>query len=262
MKDPTYSASHLANIVRLTQQLCIVQYWGESDVRWHYRDPSEFLESTLEELRLTPTNFRTLLYVDGIPEAKSIWDAQCVEFEKVALPENFSQIFEVNPIFEVMFPRTKTAMNMLSMLEDILAFSATISADFVLYKQFRRYLTTAQQQLPGMVEMAKAYDKSGTIPQRLTWDDLWEQAAVKKRLSSNAAYDQIIDLFTTTDMKGYRRDERFANLIDDAIHCFYAAHAAYFITLDKRCADKAKVVYKQLGIVTKVLTPAELVSLL
>ncbi|WP_235526197.1 hypothetical protein, partial [Pedobacter sp. Leaf216] len=92
-------------------------------------------------------------------------------------------------------------------------------------------------------------------PKYLTWDELWEHASPKFKDSANLDYDKIMKLFTTTDLKGYRQDERFANMIDDALHCFYAAHCDYFITIDKRCADKARLVYEKLGISTAVYSP-------
>lgn len=97
------------------------------------------------------------------------------------------------------------------------------------------------------------------IPKFLTWDELWKMADPGYKESSNPVYDKIMNLFTTTDLKGYRQDEKFANLIDDALHCFYGAHCHYFVTLDGRCYDKAKIVYEKLKITTLVLKPEELV---
>jgi len=88
-------------------------------------------------------------------------------------------------------------------------------------------------------------------------DDLWDKLEPNFKPSANAYYDKVMGLFTTTDLKGYRQDNKFANLLDDALHCFYAAHCQYFITIDKRCYDKAKLVYGKLKINCKVFTPVE-----
>src|SRR5438874_2288322 len=44
-KNPSFTEQHLGTITALTRDLVIVLYWGEQKVRWHYRDPKEFLES-------------------------------------------------------------------------------------------------------------------------------------------------------------------------------------------------------------------------
>ena len=146
---------------------------------------------------------------------------------------------------------------MLALCEDILSFSMLIKTDYALYKNFRKYLTGAQQKFPTLANINKATQQISSRPASLTWDELWEKAMPAFKPAPNQAYDRIVHLFTTTDLKGYRADERFANLIDDALHSFYAAHCGYFITLDKRCADKAQKVYETLKIPTQVLDPQE-----
>jgi hypothetical protein len=69
-----------------------------------------------------------------------------------------------------------------------------------------------------------------------------------------------MSLFTKTDLKGYSSDERFANMIDDGLHCFYVAHCDYFVTIDRRCSDKSKRVYKTLKISTEVMNPDEFIN--
>jgi hypothetical protein len=250
VKNPAFTPGHLENISHLTKQLCLTQYWDEKIARWHYRDPAGFLEQVIEES--PPVNFRTLLYSDLAPETKSLWDAQCQLFENTPLPEKFREIFNIDPIFHSLFPRSEKNMNMLAMCEDILAFSNAIKTDYALYKSFRKYLTSMQHKFHQLAKTAAAAQETGGSPLYLTWDQLWEQATPKFKPLANAMYGQIVDLFTTTDLKGYRQDERFANLIDDALHAFYGAHCDYFLTLDKRCADKAVSVYKKLLIDTKV----------
>ncbi len=61
-------------------------------------------------------------------------------------------------------------------------------------------------------------------------------------------------------MKGYQPDERFSNLIDDALHTFYGAHCDYFVTMDKRCLAKAKKIYGDLKIASKAVSLSEFVS--
>jgi hypothetical protein len=258
-KDPSYTPGHLANTSRLTGNLCLTQYWGEPRARWHFRDPREFLESCIQDNDDMPTTFAGLLAsISGDELGITLVNLQTRLFKMMPVPEAFKQIYTFNPIFNSIYPRTKTEMNIFAMCEDIYCFSNQIRNDYALYKNFRKFLTESKQKFPQYKKLfASAEANLSKKPAYLSWDELWDFSAPKFKDSTNLDYDKIMKLFTTTDLKGYRQDERFANMIDDALHCFYAAHCDYFITLDARCADKSKLVYEKLKISTKVFSPSE-----
>jgi hypothetical protein len=257
-KDPSYTPGHLLNITRLTNNLCLTQYWGEQQVRWHIRDPKEYLEATIEEQDTTATSFSTLFSSFDSPIITAANELRNTVFKLTRVPEAFKKIYTLNPIFNSIYPRTKVDMNLLALCEDIFEFSRKIKTDYTLYKNYRKFMNDSKTKFPEYIKMFNNME-TGVIgkPKYLTWDEMWDDVSPNTSTSSNAKYDQIIRLFTTTDLKGYRQDERFANLIDDALHCFYAAHCKYFITLDARCYDKAKLVYNKLDIETIVFTPTE-----
>jgi hypothetical protein len=264
LKNPDFTEGHLKTIERLTQNLCIVQYWSEQKVKWHYREPKEFLDSTLEETDMTAGSFAELLYMDGEPLVNSLWDLQKTVMRIKRVDESFKEIYKLDPVFNQIFPRTKTEMNQLSLCEDLFQFSFRIKIDFALYRNFQKFLTQMRLKMPQYQKMiTKTQQKVIGKPHYLDWDKLVDESAVQfKNTSPNAAYDKIINLFTSTDLKGYSQDERFANMIDDALHCFYGAHCQYFVTNDKRCSDKAKKVYEKLKLPSFVVTPAEFYSIL
>ena len=262
LKNPAYTDDHLHTINLLTAQLCIVQYWGEQKVRWHYRNPQEFLDSTLEESDITAKSFSDLLYMDGEPLLNSLWDIQKQLLRMMPVDASFQEIYKVDAIFKSIFPRTKTEMNRLALCEDIFDFSSRIKTDYVLYRHFQKFLTQLRMKLPQYQKLySNAQQKVIGKPEYLSWDKMVDRAmADSKYKSRNGAYDKIFNLFTTIDLKGYSSDERFANLIDDALHCFYAAHCDYFVTIDRRCSDKAKKVFEQLKLDSKVVTPSEFIT--
>lgn len=264
LKNPAYTDEHIQTINLLTGQLCIVQYWSEQKVRWHYRNPQEFLDSTLDESDITAQSFSDLLYMDGEPLLNSLWDIQKRLLQIQPVDMKFQEIFKVDPIFKSIFPRTKSEMNVLSLCEDLFAFSSRIKTDYVLYRHFQKFLTQLRLKLPQYQKMySNAQQKVIGKPEYLSWDKIVDQAmAGSKYKSPNGAYDRIFNLFTSIDLKGYSSDERFANLIDDALHCFYAAHCDYFVTIDRRCSDKARKVYEQLKLNSKVVTPSEFIALI
>lgn len=262
-KDQQYTKGHLDNIRRLTAGLCITQYWGEKKAKWHLRDPEEFLNATIEDNDGISPSFAELLVVDDDPVLSLLKETQLDLLKLQPVAPAFAKIYATNPIFYSMYPRTKNEMNMLALCEDIYSFSFKIKHDFTLYKQFRKFLNETRLKFPEYAKLINETEQKVTDPPKyLSWDSMWEtlELSTKSKTSHNPDYDKIVSLFTTTDLKGYRQDERFANLIDDALHCYYAGHCDYFITLDKRCYDKAKLVFDKLEITTKVFLPDEFVA--
>jgi len=251
VKDKSFTPGHLANISRLTKDLCLTQYWGEKDVRWHHREPAGFLDQIIEGR--PPTSFRSLMKTEDLPEVNALVDERNRRLENTPLPEKFSEAYKTDPIFSAIFPKSKAAPNYLSLMEDIFDLSFAMKTDYTLYKSLRKFITTAQQKYPQLAKTTGPMIQDIDGPKYLAWDEAWEKTKPNFKPSSNPSYDKVVDLFTTTDLKGYRQDERFANLIDDALHAFYASHCEYFLTIDKRCADKARKVFETLKLPTKVM---------
>jgi hypothetical protein len=255
-KDPSFTPGHLTNISALTQNLCITHYWGEPQTRWHYRDPGSFLEATLEEHEYTSPGFSSLFASIDEPLVQMAFELQKTVLRLKPMPVTWQQIYAVDPIFNLMYSLTKVEMNLLAFCEDLYAFAIRIKTDFALYKQHKKMMINLKNKFPTLIKLVNNADNNVIgKPAYLNWDDAWDDMATKFKSYKNAQADKILGLFTTTNMKGYRQDERFANMIDDALHCYYASHCGHFLSLDKRCADKAKLVFNKLKISTKVAEP-------
>lgn len=263
IKNPHYTAVDLGFIKSITNELCIVQYWGKDHAIWHRRDPLEFFESAKDEKQISNKSFSQLVSTNGeFPLVDKGWELQIETMELITLPKEFKSIYKESPIFNIMFPNSKERNSMLALCEDIHNFSFKIQEDNELYKTFRKYLTQAQTKYPQQRKLIQSV-KSPYVdfqPKYLTWDGLFDVMTPKFNTSSNANYNKIVGLFTSTDLKGYQKDERLSNMLDDALHTFYAAHCDCFITNDKRCIAKAKLVYEKLGIGTTVFNPTEFIT--
>ncbi|MBN8674517.1 MAG: hypothetical protein J0L56_10300 [Chitinophagales bacterium] len=263
LKNPEFANKHLQTITLLTGNLCMVQYWGIPKVKWHYRDPQEFLDSTLDESNAMAKSFSELLYIDDEPFLNALWDVQKSLLRLQRLDDSFKDLYKTDPIFNSIFPRTKIEMNKLALCEDLFQFSSRIKTDYVLYKSFQKFLNQIRLKFPQHQKLLMKNQQIIGKPAYLTWDNMVDKAYEQTKVATkNAAYDRILGQFTSTDIKGYSADERFANMIDDGLHCFYAAHCDYFITIDKRCADKSKRTYQTLKIQCKVVSPEEFVTIL
>jgi hypothetical protein len=256
LKNPDYTPGHLENITTLTKNLCIAQYWGETRPRWHYRDPGTFLNSTLEEQQDTSPDFSSLYDSLDEPLLSASFEIRKTLLRLRPMPPAFQQIYQIDPVFNIMYPRTKIEMNMLAFCDDLYTFAQKIKTDFALYNQHKKMMINLKNRYPQLRKtITNTEQQLIGQPEYLKWDDVWEDLGKKFNASYNPQANQVMGLFTTTDLKGYRQDERFANMIDDSLHCFYAAHCDHFLTLDQRCFDKTILVYNKLKIATKVTTP-------
>jgi hypothetical protein len=258
-KSSAYISRHLETIERLTKNLCIIQFWGNNQATWLYRDIEEFFNSALEDKEVTLRPFTELMDWDETGLAKSYYELLSV----IPVPLSFKEIYNANPIFNLIFPRTKTKMNVLAMCEDLYDFSNNLKKDYSLYKSLRSFYNTGRAKLIKQHKLLTVIDKSmSELPAYLNHDAVWEKYAPKIKSSNNPAYQTIINTYFKIDFKGYKSDEKFPNLSDDALHVFYGAHCDYFVTLDDNCHYKAAETYHKLGITTIAAKPTELLSYL
>lgn len=266
-KNPDFINGHLDIIEELTQNLCITQYWGNKQSTWHYRSPHEYFYTALDDNGFLPDSFAELLPTydgeDGLPErlvnsANGLTTSLIQLYEAMPLPEGFSEIYKANPIFHVMFPRCKTEKNMLSMLDDLYAFSRILNTDYTIYKSLKKYINQARMRMIKNQEIFKQVDNSTSeTPKQFLLDDSWEKYMPESKGSENKAYNKIMDEYFKLDMKGFKSDSQFPNMIDDSLHTFYGAHCTIFVSTDDKCRYKASEVYKKLKIQTLVMSPNE-----
>jgi hypothetical protein len=277
LKNPTFVKGHLNNICRITKNLCIVQYWKRDHALIHTRDVNEFFEESCKEINWMPTTFSGLmeysigLMLEDIDDVEiEEADRRLIEnniqiirnsvaaWEKMPLEKEFSDLFEVDPVFEIIYPRSKERMNYLALFDDVLDLNNKMTKDYSIYKSLKKYINAGRGYFENNPELIKQIDDD--VPKRLTFDETLEANLPKNKASQNVLYDQITDKFYRQDLKGHHSDEKFANMIDDGLHTFYAAHFDYFLTIDSKCQYKAAAVYKELGIGTHVLSPKDFLN--
>ncbi|MDF2454088.1 MAG: hypothetical protein K0R51_81 [Cytophagaceae bacterium] len=253
-KNPGFISQHLATLKRLTKNLAVVQYWGDKQTTWHYRDVEEFFQSSLDDIETSTGSFSELLGWDQT----GLWSVQLSLFRMQKLPEQFKELYRANPIFNKIFPKSKIEPNMLSLCEDLYDFSINAKKDYSLYKSLRNYVNQSRLKFKQQPQLFRGLDKSmAGIPSHLNYDKVWEEYSAKSKTSYNPIYQKITDTYCKIDFKGYKSDDKFSNLIDDSLHVFYAGHCEYFITIDDKCHYKANETYKELKISTIAIKPIE-----
>ena len=255
-KNPSYIEKHLDNIEKLTKNFCICQYWGDANVRWHYRNIKEFFEEKKSDWKFETDSFSELFEDD--PVKKNLLDF----FKTLPLPDNFRQGYK-EPIFGIMYPLSKVYNNYYSLMEDLYNFQTRIKSDYSLYKSFKIYLLQSVQKLNDNREVLKTINSNfQKLPKHLQVIDLANEYSPKNKTSENNQYSKIINLFFKYDLNGYKTDGNFNNMFDDALHSFYGSQCDFFITNDERCRFKAEKTYIKLGIKTKVIKSEQIPEIL
>lgn len=255
--NPIFIPDHLETLKRLTNNLCVVQYWGKDQTLWHYRDVYEFFNSALEDKKGTAKSFTELL---NYPEAEELWKSMINRMRATPVMSNFKELYNQSSVFKLMFPRTKTEMTMLSFCEDLYDFAISEKKDYSIYKSLRSYANQAKAKLKNPQKFLKGIDEGITDPTYLNYDEAWDKYTPKTQITGNPAYQRITDTYCKIDFQGYKSDDKFSNLIDDSLHVFYGAHCDYFVTIDDKCHYKATETYHKLGISTKAMKPTEFLS--
>ena len=153
--NPVYIPQHLNTIRRLTNNLCIVQYWGDTQTTWHHRDIDEFFHSALNEKDRISGSFLELMDCDETGLMRKTIEM----YRFISVPSNFKEIYKASPIFNLMFPQTKSEMNMLALMEDIYNFSNNAKKDYSLYKSLKKYIIQSKTKLKQQKDLFKGIDK-------------------------------------------------------------------------------------------------------
>ena len=255
-KNPNFIEGHLSIIEEITQNLCLCQYWGKKQAIWHYRSVRDFFDEIQKEKSHEVERFEELGSFMG-----RINDLQNELLRLQPVPKEFKKIYSEDPIFNIIYPRTKNEMNLLALSADIYNFSILITKDYYLYKSLRRFLLTSIRKLKKHQKVIKVIQSQNLeIPNYLNIDEVLDHFQKNQKQSTkNETFNKLFDTFFRFDIKGYKADSHFNNMVDDGLHTFYAAHCDIFITNDERCKFKAISTYNKMNIQTQVFNSYEFV---
>ncbi|MCC5937541.1 MAG: hypothetical protein JJU34_09675 [Lunatimonas sp.] len=251
-KNPNYIEGHIENIERLTRNLCICQYWGRKEITWHFREIREFFNEKQSEWEFEASSFLDLINFEDFGDLNPL-----EMFKLIPLPIEWKLAYSQDPMFGIMYPKSRTENNYLALMEDIYDFQSKLKSDYSLYKTFKAYLIRSMSKLQSNKEMLKTIQSNfKDLPKHL---DIFEISNLyEPKSSENPIYQKVVETFYKYDLKGYKSDGNFNNMFDDSLHTFYAAHCEFFITNDDRCKYKAEKTYERLGLETVVIKADQL----
>lgn len=249
---------HLQTISRITNNLCLIQYANNEDVSLFQKNVIEFFQESVAENtdESMPESAEEILsFINNLsPEEMEGIDTHAIKSIKEYFDSHMNQetiaMLESNPIFSLMFPSASKNPSPEAMFNDMLSLSNKMERPKGVYNQLK-------QSIVGGIQKVQSKKIKNILPKGFNINESLRKHMPHIETTKNPWFDKITNEYALVNFKGYKSDEKFANMLDDSKHVFYGAYCKYFITLDDKCHYKANEVYKKLNIGTKALKPCE-----
>ncbi len=251
----------------ITQNVCLSQYWNEENSKWHIRNPNEYFESLLED-----EEENSLISIESITSSLSEYGMGNIFEIYKSIPHNinFEQFGDTNIPFLSFLKRARKENNIYAVIEDVFEIFNEIKNNPSGYNELRSSFTDNIKLDPNVNNVSNVIELlDKTMPKTMINKSFTELYVENDRTetSKNKDYSKVTGIFMQLDFVGFGSDKlneknKYDNLFNDALHCFYGAHCDIFITSDKKTIKKTKAVYQSEGINTLVLKPKEFIEFL
>jgi hypothetical protein len=249
----------------VTQNICLSQYWNEENSIWHFRNPNEYFESLIEDEKEN-----SIISIESITEIFSKYGMGNIFEMYKLIPHNinFKQC-EVSKIpFVSLLKKAKVENSIYAVMEDFFEITNEIKNNPSFYNELRSYFTSYIKLDPNVNNVENVIELlDKTMPKTMLNKSFTELYIENNKIESskNKDFSKITGMFMQLDFIGFSSDKlneknKYDNLFNDALHCFYGAHCDIFITSDKKMIKKTKALYKSLEINTLVLTPRQFIE--
>lgn len=176
-------------------------------------------------------------------------------------------------LFEMMLPDLPKMPTLGDVVDSGMAFVNKMLADKDFYKSYRSSIRTSGFSLNPNAGNWKANEVIPNISARMkelgidkSFEDFVLMGLGDK--SNVDAFKHFIAAYNMLDLIGYKSDKlpKATNAMNsvntDAQHAYFAAFCDYLITQDSHLASKARALYHEFGVSTKVISPKEDISVL
>ncbi|MBY8962846.1 hypothetical protein KJK34_08805 [Flavobacterium sp. D11R37] len=256
-KNSERTIKHLDNIKFLSNDLCIVNYWGDLGVTWHYRDILEFFETSLQESDLMDQTFEEFL---DNAEFGSFMKLSVTPLKLQFLPKEFISSIESEPILKMIYPKTCDEQTVYALCKDLFHLNTLLTKDYSLFKKLKQYINNHRLKWKKEEKYFKFTEKLHEKPKSLQFNDSLDLYIERSQSAANPIRQNVLTSYFRKNFEGFKADEVYLNSIDDALHTYYASHCDFFLTNDDKCMFKAEATFNDLKINTKVMTPKSFIE--
>lgn len=249
----------------LTRNICLVQYWNEENAIWQTRDPFDFFNSIVMDNSSNFNSWDDLLEPLKEYGLDKIFDI----YKNIPHNINFEEVEQYNPFFASLFPRARIENNLDAVIRDTFEMFSKVYTNPAVYKELRKIFKEGLKIDSNISNFQNVIDELDKyLPKTLLNKSFTELYDLNTKSSiKNKTYDKIIGVFMQLDFVGYNSDKlseknRYDNIFNDALHCFYAAHCDLFLTNDIKNSKKSKAVFESEKIATQVYNTKEFIEML
>jgi hypothetical protein len=253
VKSIEFIDGDLNTLSRLTNNLCIVQYWGSKETVLETRDACEFFYSMVDDSISLKETFSALIE-DMPPTVQSIFNI----YKLFPVPDNLIEAQEKSPIVANMFSGITPNSNYFDLIENFYSYMYNLHSDNKVYKNLKKTLSEGLKLIKDKsIDLSKFNGSQDLTPGSQVIDKVFQKPFENSKSNANDEYSLVMQTYAKYNFKGHNSDDKFNNMVDDSLHTFYGGHCHYFISNDKKCRYKAIKTYEELEITTNVLGPAE-----
>lgn len=249
-KDKAAAEAYINTIKFISNDLCIINYWGDQGVTWLYRDVKEFFEASLYDSSFDQS-FEEFFQNS---EFKDDYELQAANLKLEKLPEDFTRDADNSPVLKFLFPKGYAELTQYALCEDVFCLSSILRKDHTTFAKIKSYVNDYKSRLKKQGKALKLLEGLETVPTSLHYEEGIEEYIDKELTADNPIYNNVTALYFKKNLERYRTDIDFPAMVDEAIHLYYASHCEYFLTNDIALAERASQIFRELKLKTKVMS--------
>ena len=182
-------------------------------------------------------------------------------------PFSIPEVVRQDKMFQIAFPELPASPSLMDVIQSCITFINKLQRNRNYYKKYRSELQSSgfkvdsnsgnwssDEVIPNISEFLKSLGIDKTFKELVLTGFENEEKVDNFRF--------FISAYSLLDLIGYKSDKlskatsAMNSVTTDAQHAYYAAFCDYLITLDTRLASKAQALYRELGVSTKIISPA------
>lgn len=244
----------------LSRNLCLYEDYKTKTVSPMVRSPRDYFDEQQKKQGIDYFDSENLFSEEEDPAIQKMWNALINLLKIIPSGIDLTQINELPPEYKKvqdLFDLTKKESNFLNFMKDISKVLSNPAEYSNVYWDSRNASIKQMKVDTNPENWCDPFDYLDKVLSKAkvgkTFREMMDSTLKQTNKDKSASrFDHFVKYYISLDTFGFHRDSKLPNLIDDATHSYYGAYCDYFVSNDRRTCAKAKAVYEQMNISTKV----------
>lgn len=266
-KSKTLTYLDLEFLQEISQDHCLYEDYKEKKVIPSIINPTKYFNQLSEDKTLEEFDFDSLFSSDS-KEISELWSKYIELLKLIPSGINFEQIDSVPAKYgdlKTIFQNTRVENNFYNMMKDVMKIISQPEKHSGIYKSVRNSSIDDMKIDTNPANWGNAFDYLDKVLAKTKLNQTFREMVennlkITHKDKKLSRFDYFVNYYISLDTFGYYRDKELPNLIADATHAYYGAYADIFVTNDNNTYHKAKAVYENMNIETKVCKASEFPS--